>query len=309
MPALAARSAPPLLGLALLATISIIWGVNWPVMKIALAEFPIWAFRAICLGVGGVGLLAIARLKGIPLRLPRRLLWPTVLVSFFNITVWHLMSAAGVAAMASGRAAIIAFTMPLWAALLAAPLLGERMSKSTGLGLAVGLAGMAALMLPDAGAIVADPAGPAFMLAAAIAWAVGTVAYKYVRWPVSALVMAGWQQVIGGIPIFIGAPIFDWNADFSSIGAAAWLATLFAATLPMIVCHWAWFHVVGTFPAIVAAVGTLAIPVIGVLSSSIALGEPLGPDVLGALLLVVAALVIVVILPLLRRRMARAAAT
>jgi drug/metabolite transporter (DMT)-like permease len=243
-PGSAARSATPLLGLVLLAVISIIWGVNWPVMKVALAEFPIWAFRALCLGVGGVGLLAVARLKGVSLRLPRRLFGPTVLVSFFNITVWHLMSAAGIAAMASGRAAIIAFTMPLWAALLAAALLGERLSKTTALGLGVGLAGMAVLMLPDADAILAEPAGPAFMLAAAVAWAIGTVAYKYVRWPVSALVMAGWQQVIGGIPIFIGAVLFDANADYSSISAAAWLAAAFAATLPMIVCLWAWFHVV-----------------------------------------------------------------
>ena len=58
------------LGLLLLAGLTLFWGANWPAMKIALADFPVWTFRAICLVFGGLGLLLIARLSGQTLRLP-----------------------------------------------------------------------------------------------------------------------------------------------------------------------------------------------------------------------------------------------
>ncbi len=305
--AAAARSKAFNTGILLLAIISFFWGINWPIMKVALDEVPIWMFRAICLAVGGLGLLGIAHMMGHPVRLPRRMLWPIAVVGFFNITVWHVLSAAGIANMAAGRASIIAFTMPLWAALMAAPLLGERLTRLTAVGLVIGLVGLAALLLPDLGGLIADPIGPVFMLIAAASWAAGTIGLKYYRWPMPAIVLAGWQELIGGIPIFIGATIFDSDFVPSAVSTEAWLATAFAAIIPMMLCHWAWFHIVGTFPAVVAAIGTLAIPVVGVISSAIVLGEPIGIDSIAALVLVLTALTVVLIVPALRRRSAGAA--
>jgi drug/metabolite transporter (DMT)-like permease len=92
--------------------------------------------------------------------------------SAFNTTVWHLCSAYGLMLMASGRAAIIAFTMPLWATLLAVPLLGERITRAKAAGLALGLAGLSCLLVGEASAIGAAPLGGLLMLGAAVAWAV-----------------------------------------------------------------------------------------------------------------------------------------
>jgi drug/metabolite transporter (DMT)-like permease len=66
-----------------------------------------------------------------------------------------------------------------------------------------------------------------------------------------------------------------------------WFAMLYVVLFPMIFCHWAWFSVVSLFPASVAAIGTLAIPVIGVLSSTLMLGEVLGIQEISALSIVV----------------------
>jgi drug/metabolite transporter (DMT)-like permease len=284
-------------GILLLIAITFFWGVNWPAMKLAVAALPVWTFRSICLLVGGFGLLAIARLARLPLRIPRGELRPLLITAFFNITVWHVTSAAGLTQLAAGRAAILAFTMPLWATLIAMPLLGERLTLFRTLGLLVGLAGLVVLLLPDWANVVAQPLGVVYLLVAAFAWAVGTVCIKYFRWTMPATVLAGWQILLGGIPVMLGMLIFDRGFDPWAVPAAAWIPVLYAAIIPMLFCQWAWFKIVATFPAQVATIGTLAIPVIGVASSSLALGEPIGFDVVGALLLEVAALALVLLRP------------
>ena len=112
-PAPADRSRPG--AIVLLVALTITWGVNWPMMKLALLEVPPWTFRSLCLMVGGGALLILARAAGTPMSVPRRLLPALALVSLFNITGWHLFSAYALLHTGSGRAAIIGYTMPLWA--------------------------------------------------------------------------------------------------------------------------------------------------------------------------------------------------
>ncbi len=284
-------------GLLLLASITLFWGVNWPAMKLAVAEIPVWTFRTLCLVVGGFGLLVICRVSRQRLSVPRAEILPLILAALFNITGWHLFSAFGLVYMPAGRASIVAFTMPLWAALLAVPILGERLAPSTIAGLVVGMIGMAVLVVPDWQSIAAAPLGLVFMLLAALSWAMGTVLLKRYRWSMGTAALAGWQLLIGGLPVAIGAVLLDRGFDPSAPSLTAWSAALYAALIPMIYCHWAWFRVVSIYPAAVAAIGTLAIPVLGVLSSAIALGEPVGLDVVISLCLVLAGLVLVLILP------------
>lgn len=284
-------------GILLLIAITVFWGVNWPAMKLAVADLPIWTFRSICLLVGGFGLLAIARLARLPLGIPRGELRPLLVTAFFNITVWHVTSAAGLTQLAAGRAAILAFTMPLWATLIAMPLLGERLTALRALGLVVGLAGLVVLLLPDWANVIGQPLGVVYLLIAAFSWAVGTICIKYFRWTMPATVLAGWQILLGGLPVMLGMLIFDRGFDPGVVNTVSWIAALYAAIVPMLFCQWAWFKIVATFPAQVATIGTLAIPVIGVASSSLALGEPIGFDVVGALLLESAALALVLMRP------------
>lgn len=280
-------------GILLLVAITFFWGVNWPAMKLSVEAMPVWTFRTICLLVGGFGLLGIAAVARLPLRIPKGELGPLLLTALFNITVWHVASAAGLTQLAAGRAAILAFTMPLWATVIAIPLLGERLTPLRAAGLGVGLAGLAVLLIPDWRNVVSQPLGIVYLLLAAFAWALGTVFIKYFRWTMPATVLAGWQILLGGIPVMIGMAVFDRGFDIATVPAVAWIPVLYAAIVPMLFCQWAWFKIVATFPAQVATIGTLAIPVIGVASSSLALGEPIGLDILLSLLLEVIALALV----------------
>ncbi len=259
-------------------------------MKITLAEVRPWTFRAVCLMVSGLTLLALARGGGHRLRVPPEDFWPLILTSIINITGWHILSAHGVAAMQAGRAAIVAYTMPLWAIILSRLILKEEIAAPRLGALAVGFTGLVLLLGPDIQKVGAAPTGVIFMLAAAFCWAAGTVLVKLFSWRMPAALVMGWQLLIGGIPVLIGALLFD---PLTALGDISWEAAatfLYLIAGPMIFCHWAFFVVVRLFPANVAALSTLSIPVIGVFSSALLLGEALSLYELIALCLVVVSL-------------------
>jgi drug/metabolite transporter (DMT)-like permease len=242
--------------------------------------------------LSGIGLLILAKANGFKLMLPFDKLKPLCLVALFSTTGWHLFSAHGVLRMNAGRAVIIAFTMPLWANILSALLLKERITTTRLLALGIGLGGIGLLIWPELEAVGAAPLGVVFMLAAAVSWATGTVLIKRTDWDTPTTVLAGWQLLLGGIPVVMGALFFE-SAGFSlNVSAKAIFALTYTILFPMIYCHWAYFKLIRIFPAGIAAIGTLAIPVVGVFSSTLILNEPVGISEMVALVLVVAALTI-----------------
>jgi drug/metabolite transporter (DMT)-like permease len=88
----------PRIGYVLLAAVTIFWGANWPGMKIALAELPVWWFRAMCVWAGAAGLLTIGKLTGVSLRVPRTEIPQLLVISLFAMLGWQMCSAYGIAA-------------------------------------------------------------------------------------------------------------------------------------------------------------------------------------------------------------------
>ena len=130
---------------------------------------------------------------------------------------------------------------------------------------------MAVLLAPDVGALRAAPAGALLILGAAVSWAIGTVLTKARRWTLPTAVLTGWQLLLGAVPIVLGAAIRWWGADGAPLGGpgaistAALLGTAYATFVGVIFCHWAWFRIVAILPAAVAAIGTLGVPIVGLL--------------------------------------------
>lgn len=287
---LAPARRPAVGALLLLATTSLFWGLNWPVMKLALSGIAVLPFRALCLLAAGPAMLTIAWLRGDRLRLPRRELRQVAVASLFNITFWHLFTAYGVSLMPAGRAGIIAYTMPAWATLLGVVFLGERLTATRVGALILGIAGIGALLLPDRDAIAAAPLGAASMVLAALSWAIGTVVTKRFRWTGSVAALTGWQICIGGMPILAAALIVGPFPGLTRADPGTIAALLYVIVCGLIIGQWGWFEVLARLPVARASIGTLAIPIIGALSSTLLLGEPLGASELTALALVVAAL-------------------
>jgi drug/metabolite transporter (DMT)-like permease len=276
----------------LLAGITVVWGLNWPVMKVALGAIPVLPFRGLCLAISGPTLLAIAGAQGSGIAVPRREILPLLLAALFNIALWHLFTGYGVLELPAGRASIIAYTMPAWATVLGPLFLGERLRAPRLAGLMLGMAGIAALVLPDLATIRAAPLGTASMVLAALSWAVGSVLMKRWRWSVSTAALTGWQTCLGGLPILIAAIIIGPFPGLEHADAWAFVALAYVVAAALF-GQWAWFVVLARLPVAVASIGTLTIPVVGVLSSALLLGERIGPAEVVALVLVVAAIALV----------------
>jgi drug/metabolite transporter (DMT)-like permease len=282
--------------LLLLATLALFWGVTWPIMKILLDEMPVLGFRAISCAAGAVALL-LARLSGEPIRLPLRVLPSLTLVALLNVTLWQLCMAYALTLMPAGRASIIAYTMPAFATLFGWLFLRERLGTARLAGLALSMAGIGVLVAPELDRFLAQPLGVLLMVAAAASWAGGTVGMKYFRWPFSTMQNTGWQFTLGGIPIVLAAVIMGSNPHLGALSVKAWASLIYVLTLPILFCQWAWFKVVEMLPGSIAAMGSLAIPVVGTVSAAVILHERLDGALLVALGLVVAGLALVALRP------------
>lgn len=291
----------PISGFFLLAIIGIFWGVSWPGMKIALSELPVWWFRAMSVSAGAFGLLTIAYFANGTIRLAKTDFRPMVICAVFNIVGWHLLTGYGITLMPAGRASIIAFTMPVWAALLSIFMLGEAMTRYKLAGLILGVAGLAVLIGPDLVVLQVAPVGALFMLSAAICWAFGTVLFKKHKWNSPVIALSGWQLLIGAIVMLPGAFLLEPIPDMTLLSNRAIIALAYLFVIPMVLCQWAYFKVVQIFPAAIAAIGTLLVPVVGVFSSALVLGEPIGWEEFLAMILIFGALASVLLIPALVR--------
>ncbi len=110
------------------------------------------------------------------------------------------------------------------------------------------------------------------VLTGAFSWAIGAVLMK--KYPISlpTTALTAWQLLLGGIPISVGAILFESPRE-TLIEIAGYGSLLYKTVVAMIFCHWAWFKIVSKSPAGLAALSTLLIPVVGVCSGAIILGE------------------------------------
>src|SRR5436309_5213743 len=133
-------------GLIFLAITSLGWGFNWPVTKYLLSELPPLTLRG-GTGVVGAALLAVlAVMSGQTLKVPREL-WPRLLLAaVLNVMGWMVLMGLALLWLPASEAALIAYTMPVWASLIAWPVLGERPTLLRAIALLMAFAGLAAIM-------------------------------------------------------------------------------------------------------------------------------------------------------------------
>jgi drug/metabolite transporter (DMT)-like permease len=282
MPTVPARSIllVPLLGL--------LWGFNWPAVRISLTEIAPWTLRAGGMTFAGLALVAVALARGISLKVPTAH-WPRLIVAgILSIAAFNILLAFAQLMAPTSRAAILTFTMPVWATLMAWPVLGERFDRPRLIGLGLGIAGLLCLGLPLIRAGQLSP-GLALALLASLSWALGTIVTK--RWPVAAptLTIAAWQLLIGGAAAGIGMLAFEGMPVPKALSPSVAAALTFHILGAQALAYFLWFTVIARLPAGIASLGTLMVPAVGALGSVLLLGErPAASDWLGLVLVVAA---------------------
>jgi len=287
-----ARGAITPAGLMFLAITSVGWGFNWPVTKYLLSELPPLTMRGGAGVIGALLLAAMAVFSGQSLHVPRAL-WPRlVLAAMLNVALWMALMGLALLWLPASEAALIAYTMPIWASMLAWPVLGERPNLLRVISLVMAFAGLASIMGGNGlAASVEKLPGIIMALAGAVGFAVGTVMAKKLPLNLPPLSAAAWQIGIGCLPVAIVGFMFE-SADISKLSNLGWILLFYSTVIQFCVAYVAWFAALARLPASVAAIGTMAVPVIGVAASAVALGEPLGIGQIAALVFTLAGVVL-----------------
>ena len=289
-------SAVPRRALVLLAILTLVWGTNWPLFPIAVREVSVWTFRSIGVSMGGIMLLGFAAARGQSLTIPRRYWRTVVLATFCYLVVWNIASTYAALLLPSGQAAVLGFTMPLWSTLISWAVLGERMSKRTWIAVLLGALAVVLLMVPSFKAYANAPLGLAWGLGAGVSWAIGTLILKRGNVDVPATVLVGWQLLLTAVPLTIGAFVFGDGKWFMP----SWQSILvigYIAIVPMGIGNLCWFSIVGLLPANIAGLSSIMVPMVAMVTGALAVGEPLGPMQVLAMVCCVVSLGLVLLKP------------
>jgi drug/metabolite transporter (DMT)-like permease len=260
--------------LALLGALTLVWGTNWPLFKIALDELLVLTFRAIVLVTASVVLLAIMLARGESFAVPRGK-WPAlVAASAMNLFIWNIATSLAVLYIPSGHASVLAYTMPLWVALIGFAAFGQRLTGRLLAAILIGASAVVALMVPNFASYAHAPAGLFWGLFAGFCWAVGTFIVKRTGWQGMGLSLTFWQVVITLPPILLGALVVD-GLPTHWPSTQALVATIYTGAVPMALGTAAWFALVKLLPAQVAGLSAIAIPIVAIVSGVLILDEPL----------------------------------
>jgi drug/metabolite transporter (DMT)-like permease len=275
-------------GLAFLTITSLGWGSSWPVAKYLLNELPPMTMRGTTGLVDAVLLAALALLRGQSLRVSPDMWVRIVLAAFFNVTCWMALIGFALLWLPAGEAALIAYTMPVWASIIAWPVLGERPTALRTVALLMAFAGLAAIMGGN-GITASKEKLPGILLAlgGAIGFALGTVFAKKFPVRMPPLSAAAWQIWIGSFPVAIIGLRIE-TTDLHAVTQLDWVLLVYLTLMQFCVACVSWFAALARLPASVASIGTMAVPVIGVATSALALNETLGSGQIAALVFTLA---------------------
>ena len=223
------------------------WALNWPAMKILLREWPPLFSRGIAGIAAAVLLGVIAKLAGENMRVPRALVPRLLLASAINVFAWMGFSTLSMKWLSVSEGALLVYTMPIWAMLLAWPIAKRKPSVAGFCALALGLAGVVVLLSAhglsfDGGKL----AGIAFALSAAVLFALGTV-ITHGPMPIPPVTLVAWQVGIGCAPMIV-LGLYIEHPVFSALGLDGWAVLVYMSLVPMAVCYLAWFATLRRLP-------------------------------------------------------------
>jgi len=273
------------LGLVFLAIASVGWGLNFPIMKHLLTEWPPLSSRGLSGLVGAAALAVIALARHERLDVPRPMWLRLLLVSTLSIGGWVAFMGLALLWLSASEAAVLGISIPVWVAFLAWPILGERVSVLRAFSLMVSLVGIAVLLGGNGiEASVEKLPGIACALAGAVSTGLGTVLTKHFPLSMPPLSLAAWQVGLGCLPIAVVGLLVE-HPQLAALSGIGWASMIYMTLVQFCLCYVCWFAALERLPAATASIGTLLVPVVGVLAAAAMLHEPLGLREVAALVI------------------------
>jgi drug/metabolite transporter (DMT)-like permease len=256
--------------------------------------FPPLTFRAASMWLG-LPVLALALLVlRVPFAVPRRHWRELVLLTASNMLVWHVVIIIGVQQLSSGRSAILGYTMPVFAALWGRWIWGDRLAPQAWAGVAAAAGGVLLLLWSELSAFGGQPDAVLAIVVAAAVWAYGTHRLRRSTIDVPLLAIVFWMTALTAVVMLLAALAFErpqWRAPEPLV----WGSIVYNAIGVFGFAHAAWFYLARTMPPVASSISVMLIPVLGVFSGAVLLGETVHGTDWAAVALIVLAIALVLL--------------
>lgn len=266
----------------LLVGLTLVWGINWPIMKLGVGGgYPPLTFRALSMWIG-IPVLAMGLvLLKVPFTIARgdadrpfKHWRELLLLAVFNMFIWHGCIILAVTLLSSGRAAILGYTMPIFSAIIGAWFFADKLSARGWLGVGSAAFGVMLLLTHEFGKLAGAPLGVLLALMAASTWALGTQMLRRTRIPAATLTISFWMTVLTAVVMSALSIVFE-QPRWRMPNPTEWFSIVFNAVLIFGFAHATWFYLARSLPPVASTLSVMFIPILGVFSGSIWLGEKL----------------------------------
>ncbi|MCP3779153.1 DMT family transporter [Paenibacillus sp. MZ03-122A] len=267
----------------MIALLVVLWGISWPIYKVALEFTPPLLFAGLRTLLGGLLLGAILVPRWNRIRWKEN--WRVYAISgIFNVVLFYGLQTVGLMYVPSGLFSVLVYLQPVLVGIFAWMWLGEAMSRLKVIGLIIGFLGVAAVSVGGFSGHVAV-AGVIIAIITAVSWALGTVYVKKVNQRVDSLWLVAFQCTLGGIVLTGAGTVTEswsdivWNVPYVS-------GLIFGTVLGISLSWLLYFTLVNSGDASKVASYTFLVPVISVFVSSLVLGEAITAFLLIGLILI-----------------------
>ncbi|MDQ7747130.1 DMT family transporter [Hydrogenophaga pseudoflava] len=258
----------------LLVLLTLVWGLNWPIMKFGVTGFPPLTFRTLCMWLGLPLLAGFLWLRRVPFTIGRAHWRELAVLTVFNMFFWHTLAILAIQSLSSGRAAILGYTMPVFSAVIGALWFGQRLVPRAWAGVAAAALGVVLLLWHEITTLSGRPLGVAMMLVAAATWAIGTQQMRRTRIAAPTLAISFWMTVATTLWMSLLAVVFE-RGQWMAPNPAQWGAIAYNAVGVFAFAQVAWLVLARELPPIASTLSVMFIPVLGVFSGAWWLGEVL----------------------------------
>ncbi len=263
------------------------WALSWPLIKVGVASVPPLWYGCFRYAIATACLFAFLALRG-EAAIPPRADWPLITVSaVFQMAGYSALVALALTVLPAGRAAMLAFSTPIWVVPLAGWWLGEQPTRTAVVGTGLGLAGVLSIVAPAFQARGGTQLlAYTMLLGAAVCWAISIVAVRAHRFTATPLTLAPWQLLVAAVLLLPVALVAEGPPPPVGLPGAASLA--FVGPVATAFAYWAVVEVGRYLRAAVLSVALLAAPSLGILISALVLGESIGPSLIAGVVLIAA---------------------
>lgn len=276
---------------SLIILITVFWGYAWVLMKASLQYMGPFTFSSYRFLTGTFALFIVLLL--LKIGFPHKRYWKHLfVVGILQTAIVFLLVMYGLKFVGAGKSSVLLYSMPIWSSILAAKFLQERLSFRKLCGLVVGLIGLLTILgtdlfRQDQMIII----GEILIILAAISWGISNVYFRIHLHQLPKLQTSAFQMLFGTIGIVMATLLMEpgmsveWNIEsvyyllFTGVGASAF-------------CFTVWFFILSSIDIVTATISTLLVPIFGLISSRILLGEEITVSIIVGTLFIISGIIV-----------------